>query len=73
MGAETANVHLGVHGVADAILKDLADRPGEWLADAARAMAEPIRDDWRAWRRFTRRTAEETVSANGRTNATATG
>jgi hypothetical protein len=54
MGAEVANVHLGTPGAAVAILDDLAHRSGEWLADAARALAELIERDWVAWRVFAR-------------------
>jgi hypothetical protein len=46
MGAETANVHLGSPGAADAILADLAQRPEGWLADTARRMARAIETGW---------------------------
>jgi hypothetical protein len=51
MGAETANVHLGTEGAAYPILRDLAARPDGWLADAARATAAAIEQDWKDWRR----------------------
>jgi len=33
-----------------AILKDLRERKGNWLAGAAQAMADAMEKDWRAWR-----------------------
>ena len=52
MGGETANVHLGTLGVADAILKDLSARPEAWLADAGRASAKAVLREWREWQNF---------------------
>jgi hypothetical protein len=49
MGSETANVHLGTPGAAEAILADLARRPDGWLANAARLMGKAINADWKAW------------------------
>ncbi len=46
MGAETANVHLGTEGAAEKILSDLDSRPAGWLNDAARKMADALRNDW---------------------------
>jgi hypothetical protein len=51
MGAETANVHLGTPDAAYAILRDLAARPVDWLADAARATADAVEQDWKDYRR----------------------
>ena len=50
MGAETANVHLGTAGAADAVLKDLDRRSDGWLADAARSLGRLVGRDWEAWR-----------------------
>ena len=55
MGAETANVHLGSAGAVTAIRKDLKARPAGWLEAAARAAADRVARDWRAWRRAVRR------------------
>ncbi len=49
MGAETANVHLG-SPTAAAVRADLAGRPADWLADAAKAMEDAVTADWAAWR-----------------------
>ena len=51
MGAELANVHLGTEEAAAAILQDLAQRPANWLTDAASIMADAIEKDWVDWRR----------------------
>ena len=50
MGKETANIHVGTEEKRRAILKDLRRRKGNWLADAAQAMADAIEKDWREWR-----------------------
>jgi hypothetical protein len=54
MGRETANIHLGtpVHKKAmrRAILKDLRRRKGNWLVEAAQAMADAMERDWRVWK-----------------------
>jgi hypothetical protein len=52
MGFELANIHLGSKGVAPAILADLKKRSkdGDWLADAARDMADAVNKDWHAWK-----------------------
>jgi hypothetical protein len=49
MGYETANVHLGTRGAADAILKDLGQRNNSWLVDAARTMTKSVQSDQSAW------------------------
>lgn len=49
MGAEAANVHRG-GGDAEAIRADLAARPADWLADAAKAMGAATTADGAAWR-----------------------
>jgi hypothetical protein len=51
MGRETANMHLGTEGAADAILTDLAARPADWLPTAAKAMARATVRDWKQWKR----------------------
>ena len=50
MGAETANVHLATPGASTPVLADLARRKVGWLADAARAISEPLEADWAEWR-----------------------
>jgi len=51
MGIEAANIHVGTEEKRRAILKDLAARKGNWLADAAQAMADAMEKDWRVWRK----------------------
>lgn len=51
MGWETANVHLGSKGAADAIRADLKKRRRRpWLCGAAEAMLEQTIKSWRAWK-----------------------
>ncbi len=50
MGGETANVHLATPGARAPVLADLASRKIGWLADAARAIGEPLEADWAEWR-----------------------
>jgi hypothetical protein len=52
MGRETANIHVGTEEKRRAILKDLQQRrrKGNWLLEAAQAMAEAMEKDWRVWR-----------------------
>lgn len=51
MGSEVGNVHLGtLRTAAAAVQADLAGRPRGWLADAAKAFAELLTQDWAAWR-----------------------
>ena len=49
MGRETANIHLGSKDAIAAVRKDLAKRPAKWLFEAAAAMAEATRADWKEW------------------------
>jgi hypothetical protein len=49
MGRETANIHLGSPDLVAAVRKDLAKRPAKWLVEAATAMAEATRADWKDW------------------------
>jgi Uncharacterized protein conserved in bacteria (DUF2252) len=51
MGRETAHHHLRSRGSREALLADLAARPGGWLADAAEALAADVRADYDAWRK----------------------
>jgi hypothetical protein len=51
MGAEVANVHIGTKESAESIHQDLARRPANWLAEAARTMADVTERDWIDWRR----------------------
>lgn len=50
MGRETANVHLGTPDAVEAILRDLAQRPRDWLLEAASAMLDATHRDWKAWK-----------------------
>jgi len=50
MGSETANIHLGTEGAADAIRKDLNGRRRSWLERAAETMADKLREDQAVWR-----------------------
>lgn len=50
MGWETANIHLGKGQAARGLLKDLEERPGEWLQKSAAAMAKATLADWKTWR-----------------------
>ncbi len=54
MGTETANVHLGSAPLIAAVLADLHRRKTNWLRTAAKAMAEAVHDDWKAFRKATR-------------------
>jgi len=51
MGRETANIHLGTLRQRKSILNDIEQRKGNWLKQAAEAMALAIEKDWRAWRK----------------------
>jgi hypothetical protein len=50
MGCETANIHLGTRSASE-LTKDLEHRPAHWLHEAAVAMTESVRKDWKDWRR----------------------
>jgi len=50
MGRETANIHLGTEEKRKTLLKDLRQRKGNWLLDAAQAMAAVLETDWKVWR-----------------------
>ncbi len=49
MGYETANIHLGTKGAADAILKDLKTRNENWLVDAVKTMTKDVKEDQKYW------------------------
>ncbi len=51
MGRETANIHLGTDGAADAISAHLKRLGKGWLPKAADAMADAVLKDWRVWRK----------------------
>jgi hypothetical protein len=51
MGAETANVHLASAGAVAAVQPDLDGRPRGWLEQAARRLADAMREDHADWRR----------------------
>lgn len=51
MGAETANVHLGSKDALAVVRQDLKKRPGDWLHQAAKEMADAVTEDWEAWKR----------------------
>jgi hypothetical protein len=50
MGAETANVHCGDSRDLSRLRRDLGRRPLSWLYQAATAMVEATRRDWKSWR-----------------------
>lgn len=50
MASETANVHLGTPGAAEAIAADLNHRPKDWLLDGARRLTAELEQDWLEWR-----------------------
>lgn len=50
MGWETANIHLGSPDAIEAVRRDLAKRPPDWLRTASKAMVEQTMRDWEAWR-----------------------
>jgi hypothetical protein len=51
MGWETANVHLGSLQARKAVLRDLKDRPDDWLHAATQRMSATITEDWEDWKR----------------------
>ena len=51
MGWETANVHFGTPRAIPKIKRDLAQRRGNWLHKAAKAMLRATERDWRDWKR----------------------
>ena len=51
MGWETANIHLGSLQARKAVLRDLKDRPDDWLHAATQQMSATITEDWEDWKR----------------------
>jgi hypothetical protein len=51
MGAETANIHCGTPEACQPILQWIDSQDAGWLENAARAMVNATRDDWKAWRK----------------------
>jgi hypothetical protein len=51
MGRETANVHLGTAGAADALRRHLGSLPVHWLREVALRGAEAVEEDVRDWRK----------------------
>ena len=51
MGRETGNVQAGDARARAAIRADLPKRPAQWLAKAARAMADATQEDWKQWQK----------------------
>jgi hypothetical protein len=51
MGTEAANVHLGSGRQIRAVLADLQRRRANWLRQAAKAMADVTRHEWKVFRR----------------------
>ncbi|MBX9686352.1 MAG: DUF2252 domain-containing protein [Candidatus Obscuribacterales bacterium] len=50
MGYETGNIHLGTKGAADLILKDIKQRNGDWLSEAAKTMSKSVSNDYHDWK-----------------------
>jgi hypothetical protein len=51
MGWETANIHLGSREAMKPVRKHLKSLKPDWLASAARKMADSVKDDWQTWRK----------------------
>ncbi|HEY6182856.1 MAG TPA: DUF2252 family protein, partial [Terriglobales bacterium] len=51
MGWETANIHLGSRDAIKSVGKHLKSLKRDWLASAAKKMADTMKDDWRTWRK----------------------
>jgi hypothetical protein len=56
MGWETANLHFGTPRAIRKIKLDLAKRRGRWLHRASKAMLAASLEDWRAWRKQSKKT-----------------
>jgi len=54
MGWETANMHLAT-GKPRKLLKDLDRRSKRWLQNAVTVMSRAVRNDWRLWKKHTRK------------------
>ena len=51
MGWETANIHLATKAPRRCILAYLQKQTGKWLHEASDAMLEPVRKDWKDWKK----------------------
>jgi hypothetical protein len=51
MGWETANIHLGSHAAVKPVRQYLRNLKPNWLAVAAKNMANAVTEDWRAWKK----------------------
>ena len=51
MGWETANIHLGSRDGIKQVRKHLRSLKRDWLASAAKKMANSVKDDWDIWRK----------------------
>lgn len=51
MGWETANIHLGSRDAIKSVRKHLKPLKRDWLASAAKKMADSVTDDWKTWRK----------------------
>jgi hypothetical protein len=56
MGWETANLHFGTPRAIRKIKMDLAKRKGRWLHHASKAMLAASLEDWRSWRKQSKKT-----------------
>jgi len=50
MGRETANLHLATLDQRTEVLRDLTERPADWLICAAQAMTKATEQDWEGFR-----------------------
>jgi hypothetical protein len=50
MGRETANLHLATRDQRSEVLRDLTERPKDWLISAAEAMTKATERDWESFR-----------------------
>jgi Uncharacterized protein conserved in bacteria (DUF2252) len=55
MGVDAANVHLGSPRRVKSVLADLRRRKARWLRAAAKSMADAIHEDWKTFRKVSRR------------------
>ena len=50
MGRETANLHLATLDQRTEVLRDVTERPEDWLICAAQAMTKATEQDWESFR-----------------------
>jgi hypothetical protein len=50
MGADLANVHVGLVDHRMAIKRDLAKRRKGWLAESARQASDAVNSDYKSWK-----------------------